>query len=176
MLSVVLQPDRQRIFLETGKRQMQKLITRAVPTGVNIVTVRSGDRINGMTVAWATQVSFKPRLIAVSIAPPRFTYGLIKESGFFCINALPEGAGRLARHFGFKSGRKVDKFKDIEYENALNGSPVIKEAYAYLECQVKDVFPSGDHEIFVGEVVDSGELSADVKPLIFRWEDFFGKK
>jgi len=155
---------------------MQSLITRAVPTGVCVVTVRTGEKINGMTVAWATQVSFKPRLIAVSIAPPRFSYGLIKESGFFCINALPESAMKLAKHFGFKSGRKTDKFKGIEYENALKGSPVLKEAFAYLECEVKDVFPSGDHDIFVGEVVDSGELKADAAPLIFKWEDFFGKK
>ncbi len=155
---------------------MQSLITRAVPTGVCIVTVRAGERINGMTVAWATQVSFNPRLVAVSIAPPRFTYGLIKESGFFCINALPEDAMDLAKHFGFKSGRKIDKFKGIRYENALHGSPVLKDAFAYLECELKDIFPAGDHEIFVGEVVDSGELLSEVKPLIFRWDDFFGKK
>lgn len=155
---------------------MQELITKAVPTGVCVVTVRAGEKINGMTVAWATQVSFKPRLVAVSIAPPRFTYGLVKESGFFCINALPEEGMKLAGHFGFKSGRKTDKFKDIKYENALNGSPVLKDAFAYLECQVKDVFPAGDHDIFVGEVVDSGEMKPDARPLIFKWNDFFGKK
>ncbi len=155
---------------------MQSLITRAVPTGVCVVTVRAGDRINGMTVAWVTQVSFKPRLIAVSIAPQRYTYGLIKESGFFCINALPEDEMKLAKHFGFKTGRKTDKFKDIEYENALNGSPVLKDAFAYIECGLRDVYPAGDHEIFVGEVVDSGERNREAVPLIFRWEDFFGKK
>ena len=155
---------------------MQSLITRAVPTGVCVVTVRAGERVNGMTVAWATQVSFKPKLIMVAIAPPRYTHGLLKESGFFCINALATESMDIARHFGFKSGRKVDKLKNVEYRNALHGSPVLEDAFAYLECKLKDVFPAGDHDMFVGEVVDSGELKPGATPLIFKWEDFFGKK
>jgi len=155
---------------------MQKTITRAVPTGVWVVTARSGDKINGMTAAWATQVSFKPRLVAVSIAPPRFTYSLINESGYFCLNLLSEDQIELANHFGFKSGRKVDKFKGVDYENGPKGSPILKDAVAYVECELKDTFKTGDHDLFVGEVIDAAELKKDARPLIFRWEDFFGKK
>ncbi len=155
---------------------MQKLISRAVPTGVHVVTARVGEKINGMTAAWATQVSFKPPMIAVAIAEPRHTYGMIKESGLFCLNALPSQALELARHFGFKSGRKVDKFQDIAYKNAQKGSPVLEDAYAYLECQVVHAYEAGDHVLFVGEVVDAGELNEDAEPMIFKWDDFFGKK
>jgi len=155
---------------------MQDAITKAVPTGVWVVTARSGEKINGMTAAWATQVSFKPRLVAVSIAPPRYTYSLIKESGYFCLNLLSEDQKELANHFGFKSGKKVDKFKGIDYENGLKGSPIIKEAIAYVECEVQDTFTTGDHDLFVGEVIDVAELKPEAKPLIFKWEDFFGKK
>ncbi len=155
---------------------MQKIITRAVPTGVWVVTVRAGEKINGMTAAWATQVSFKPSLVAVSIASPRYTHGLIKESGYFCLNLLAEDQMDLAKHFGFKSGRKVDKFKGIPYENAPKGSPILKDAVAYVECEVQDVVTTGDHDLFIGEVLDAAELKKDVPPLIFKWEDFFGKK
>ena len=155
---------------------MQNLITRTLPTGICIVTVRAGDKINGMTVAWATQVSFNPKLAAVSIAPQRFTYGMIKESGYFCINALSKDQGNIARHFGFKSGKKTDKFKDVKHRAALKGSPVLEDAVAYLECEVKDVFTAGDHDIFIGEVVDAGELRPGASPLIFTWEEFFGNK
>ena len=154
---------------------MQQTITRAVPTGVWIVTVRNGEIINGMTAAWATQVSFKPSLVAVSIAPPRYTHGLIKESGYFCLNLLSEDQKKLADLFGFKSGRKVNKFKGLDIMNALKGSPVLKDAVAYVECEVKDVVTAGDHDLFIGEVVDAAELRKDAKPMIFRWEDFFGK-
>jgi len=154
----------------------QKLITRAIPTGVHVVTVRTKDKINGMTAAWVTQVSFKPAMIAVAIAEPRYTHGLIKESGYFCINALPKEAMDLAKHFGYKSGRKKDKFKGIKYTNALKGSPVIEGAYAYVECELENVYSAGDHDLFIGTVVDVAELIEDADPLIFHWDDFFGKK
>jgi len=52
---------------------MQTLIARATPTGVYVVTVKAGDKINGMTAAWVTQVSFKPARVGVAIAPQRHT-------------------------------------------------------------------------------------------------------
>jgi len=155
---------------------MQELITKTVPTGVSVVTVRSGDKINGMTAAWVTQVSFKPVMIAVSIAPQRYTHGLIEQSRYFCINALPAESMDLAKHFGFKSGRKTDKFQGINYTNAIKGSPVLESAYAYIECELVHAYEAGDHTLFIGTVVDSSELKQNVKPFIFRWNDFFGKK
>lgn len=155
---------------------MQELITKIVPTGVSVVTVRSGDKMNGMIAAWVTQVSFKPVMIAVSIAPQRYTHGLIKESGYFCINALSVESIDIVKHFGFKSGRKIDKFKGMRYTNALKGSPILESAYAYAECEVAHAYKVGDHTLFIGSVIDSAELKEGAKPLIFRWNDFFGKK
>ncbi len=155
---------------------MQELITRSVTNGVYVVTVRKGDQINGMTAAWVTQVSFKPPMITVAIAPPRYTHGLIQDSGYFCLNALPEDAMEVAKHFGFKSGRKTDKFKGVKYSNALKGSPILEDAFAYLECQVVSTCEAGDHTLFNGEIIDSGELKPGARPLVFRWNDFFGKK
>ncbi|MEA1866503.1 MAG: flavin reductase family protein [Thermodesulfobacteriota bacterium] len=155
---------------------MQELITKTIPTGVSVVTVRSGDKINGMTAAWVTQVSFKPVMIAVSIAPQRYTYGQINESGYFCINAIPVESKDVAKHFGFKSGYKTDKFKGIRYTNALKGSPVLESAYAYVECELVHSYEAGDHTLFIGSVIDSAELKDGANPLIFRWRDFFDKK
>ncbi len=155
---------------------MQDFITKAIPTGVYIITVRKGDTINGMTAAWVTQVSFKPPLLAVAIAPPRYTYGLIKDSGYFCINTIPVDAMDLAKHFGFKSGRKTNKFKGYTYTNALKGSPVLDQASAYIECELQSTCEAGDHTLFIGSIVDHAVLREDAEPLIFKWSDFFGKK
>ncbi|NDY41278.1 flavin reductase [Dissulfurirhabdus thermomarina] len=155
---------------------MQAKISAALPTGVYVVTVRHGDRINGMTAAWVTQVSFKPPMAGVAVAPARYTHDLIQEAGRFCLNALPEGAADLARHFGFKSGRKVDKFKAVAYSSALRGSPVLEAACAYVECEVDGSCTTGDHTFFYGTVIDAGVLKEGTRPLVFRWEDFFGGK
>ncbi len=152
---------------------MQELLSNVISTGVYIITVRSGERINGMTAAWVTQVSFKPKLVVVSIAPARYTHNLIQESGFFCINTLSKDDIELAKKFGFLSGRNEDKFKDINYTNALKGSPIIEGAIAYVECEVVSSVDAGDHTLFIGQVVDAAILKEDKEPLIFKWKDFF---
>lgn len=152
---------------------MQDIVAKAITHGVYIVTTRTKERINGMTAAWVSQVSMNPLLLMVSIAPARYTYGLIKESGYFAINVLAEGQEELARSFGFRSGRKHDKFQNIPYFNALNGSPVLNDAMAFFECKLTDTFTAGDHSLFIGSIVDAGLLKSQLQALAFRWEDYF---
>jgi len=155
---------------------MQELISRTVSCGVYIITARHGDKINGMTAAWVTQVSFKPSLVGVAVSRQRYTYELIDASRVFCINAVSREQVQLAKEFGFKTGRRVDKFANVEYMNASKGSPILKAAYAYLECTVVQTVEMGDHLFVVGEVEDGAVLNEQAEPLIFRWGDFFGKK
>jgi flavin reductase (DIM6/NTAB) family NADH-FMN oxidoreductase RutF len=152
---------------------MQDIVSKAISHGVYVITVRSKEKINGMTAAWVSQVSLQPLMLMVSIAPARYTHGLIKESGYFAINALSEDQKDLAKHFGFKSGRMTDKFKGLSYFDALNGSPVLDVALAFFECKVADAFKAGDHTLFVGEVITARLLKGDKKPLVFHWEDYF---
>ncbi|MBE0425851.1 MAG: flavin reductase family protein [Nitrospirae bacterium] len=152
---------------------MQDIVSKGISHGVYIVTVRTKERINGMTAAWVSQVSFQPLLLMLSIAPARFTHNLIKESGYFAVNTLDKDIQNLAAAFGFKSGRKVDKFQNVPYFDAPNGSPIIESALAFLECKVVNMFTAGDHTLFVGEVVAAKLLKEDKVPLIFHWDDYF---
>jgi flavin reductase (DIM6/NTAB) family NADH-FMN oxidoreductase RutF len=152
---------------------MQDIVSKAISHGVYVITVRSKEKINGMTAAWVSQVSLQPLMLMVSIAPARYTHAMIKESGYFAINALSEDQKDIAKHFGFKSGRKTDKFKGLSYFDAPNGSPVLDGALAFFECRVADAFKAGDHTLFVGEVITARLLKSDKKPLIFHWEDYF---
>ena len=152
---------------------MQDIIAKGISQGIYIVTVRLKDKVNGLTAAWVSQVSFQPLLLMVSIAPARYTHGLIKESGYFAINTLKKDEEHLAQMFGFKSGRKFNKFENIKYFDALNGSPVLDEAMAFFECKLADTFKAGDHNLFIGEVIEATLLGAEDEPLIFQWEDYF---
>jgi flavin reductase (DIM6/NTAB) family NADH-FMN oxidoreductase RutF len=152
---------------------MQKLVSRAIVHGVYIVTVRAEDKINGMTAAWVSQVSFSPLLLMVSIAPPRYTHGLVEKAGYFAINTLPAGREDLAKHFGFKSGRKVDKLEGLPFSDGPNGSPILEDAMAYAECKLTQSVTVGDHTLFIGEVVAGDIIKKGVEPLIFHWESYF---
>lgn len=152
---------------------MQEVAFAALVHGVYVVTTRLGDRINGMTASWVSQVSLNPLLVMVSIAPPRFSHDLIKESGIFAINVLTSAQMDLGKRFGYKSGRKVDKFAGLDYLTAATGAPILPEAYAYLDLKLVATYPAGDHTLFVGEVVEAKVLKPQEQPLVFKKSDFF---
>ena len=128
---------------------MQEVAFTALVHGVYVITTRLQDQVNGMTAAWVCQVALgHPLLVMVSIAPPRFSHGLIKESGIYAINVLASGQEDLGKRFGFKSGRQVDKFAGLESTTAATGAPILPQAYAFLDLKLKDTFPAGDHTLF----------------------------
>lgn len=146
---------------------------RKVSNGVFIITTKCDDRINGMTAAWVTRVSFKPPLVSISIGKARFSHNLIKKGGVFAVNILKEGQIDIGKHFGFQSGREVDKFATIPYYTKATGSPILKDIAGWLDCKVVGSCDAGDHTIFLGEVVDAW-VDMDTTPLVYRREDFFG--
>lgn len=152
---------------------MQEIVSKAISHGVYIITVRVKEKVNGMTAAWVSQVSFQPLLLMASIAPERFSYDLIKQAGYFAVNTIDEDLENYAATFGFRSGRDSDKFQGVSYSEAPNGSPILEGAVAFCECKVIDTFPAGDHTLFIGEVVAGKLLKKSSEPLIFRWEDYF---
>jgi flavin reductase (DIM6/NTAB) family NADH-FMN oxidoreductase RutF len=141
-----------------------------VVNGTAVVTVKAAEKANGMTAAWYTRVSSNPPMVAVSISYRRFTYELIKRSGFFCLNLLAEDQLAVAKKFGFSSGRDSDKFKDIAYRSAKSGSPLIEGIAGFLDCKVVKMVEAGDHMMFIGEVINAG--ATDKRPLPARMEDY----
>lgn len=152
---------------------MQEVAFKALVNGVYVVTTRLGDKVNGMTAAWVSQVSLNPLLVMVSIAPPRYSHTLIKESGIFAINVLTSEQVDLAKRFGYKSGRKIDKFAGLDYLTASSGAPILPQAYAFLDLKLVHTFTAGDHSLFVGEVLEAKFLHPQSQPLIFKKSDFF---
>jgi len=147
---------------------------RKMTNGVYVITTRYEDKVNGMTAAWVTRVSFSPPLVLVSVGKTRFTHELIKKGKIFAINILKEGQIGIGKHFGFQSGKKVNKFANIPYDTSFTGSPILKEVAGYLDCSLVSSHKAGDHTIFLGEVIEAW-VDTKATPLIYRKEDFFGR-
>ncbi len=141
------------------------------PLGVYIVGSAHGDRINGMTAAWVSQVSFSPKMVAVAIAPERYTFDLVRKSGKFSLSLLGEDQLELAKRFGFYSGREENKFSGVDY-HLIDGLPVLDDCVAWVSCEVEGSCEAGDHVLFLGRVVKA-KLVDDRPVLLFRWEDYF---
>ena len=143
-----------------------------IASPVTVVTSKFGNKENGMTAAWVAQASFNPTLIMVSIAPERYTHDLIQKSKVFAVNILADYQIDIGKHFGFTTGKRVDKLAGIDCEAKKTGSPILKDCFGYLDCRVLSAFKAGDHTIFTGEVLEQFNHK-DKKPLIFRTNDFF---
>ena len=122
---------------------------------VAVVTMKVGDKLNGLTASWVCRVSDNPPLLPVSVGKTRYSLDLIRKSKAFCVNVLSESQNEFMQKFGCSSGADVDKFKGVKYRIGRTGSPIIEDVKAYLDCEVIDEKEAGDHIIFVGKVIDS---------------------
>ncbi|HVE79964.1 MAG TPA: flavin reductase family protein [Gemmatimonadaceae bacterium] len=133
--------------------------------GVYVIGVADGGRRNAFTAAWVTQVAFEPLLLALSVNPQNASAPLLRAGGGFVVNVLREGQLELARRFGTRSGRDEDKLAGVRWRPGRTGAPILEEALAYLDCEVSARVGVGDHELFVGRVVDGRVVARDARPL-----------
>ena len=131
--------------------------------GLYVVSSIDNNKINGQIANSLFQVTSDPQIIAVSINKENLTHDFIKKSKIFNISILSEKTSmEFIRNFGFKSGRKINKFNDINYKLGRNNSPIILDyTVAYIETKVIDHIDVGTHTIFIGEVKDADILSEE---------------
>ena len=127
------------------------------PLPVVMVSVAdSAGNNNIITVAWAGTICSNPPMVSISVRPERHSYGMIKETGEFVINLTTKDLTFATDYCGVKSGRDVDKFKEMNL-TALPASivkaPLIAESPVSLECKVTQIIPLGSHDMFLAEVV-----------------------
>ncbi|GAB4332764.1 MAG: flavin reductase family protein [Calditrichia bacterium] len=135
-----------------------KNFSRELAHPVTLVSCKSGNQENLVTVAWAVPVSFSPPLLAVSVSPKRFSHQLLAESQEFTVIVLADSQKQLSTLAGTKSGRDLNKwelpeFADIRLDGKKVATAGLKGALANLECQKINQVTAGDHTLFIGEVV-----------------------
>lgn len=126
------------------------------PLPVVMVSVAdAAGQYNIITLAWVGTVCSDPPMVSISVRPERYSYSIIKETGEFVINLTTRELVFATDYCGVKSGRDVDKFKEMKL-TALSGTqvkaPLIGESPVNLECKVKQVLSLGSHDMFVAEI------------------------
>jgi flavin reductase (DIM6/NTAB) family NADH-FMN oxidoreductase RutF/rubredoxin len=132
--------------------------------GLFVLTAKTGEKINGCITNTAIQVTTEPNQIAFAVNKANLTHDMVKESGRFVISIISEKAEfSLFKHFGFQSGRNVDKFADFDsYKLTESGIPYITAGInAYLEGEVVSASDLGTHTLFVCMVTDMEVLTED---------------
>jgi len=132
-------------------------IRRKYPEWVILVVARDAEgKPNVMPAGWGMICSGDPRLVCVSIGLPRYTHQCIEATGEFVFAWAGEAQAELVQYSGSCSGAECAKFEEFEIptaEPSVIDVPLLAEAAANLECTVHSTLRTGDHTIFVGEVV-----------------------
>ena len=123
---------------------------------VMISCKREGEKPNIITVAWAGTICSDPVMVSISVRKERHSYDIIKETGEFVINLVTKDLTFATDYCGVKSGRDVDKFKEmrltpVEVEGV--SAPAIFESPLNLACKVVEIKELGTHDMFIAEVV-----------------------
>ena len=120
--------------------------------------VGKNGKPNVLPLAWAMPTSREPALIAISVGLNRYSHGLIKETDEFVINIPTVDIIQETLACGRTSGRDHDKFGETgltPMPARKVKAPIVKECIAHLECKVHSQFKTGDHTVFVGEIVEA---------------------
>ena len=137
--------------------QAKKIALRKIPHGVYIVGVRQDSQLNAFTGTWLTQVSFAPPLVALGIKKDSHSFEMIKHARVFSVNLLGKDQKAIAEHFVKPAAVVGEKLKEVRHRAGKTGAPILEDAIAFVECEVREIANElGDHAVVIGEVVEAG--------------------
>lgn len=137
---------------------IKKQALRMFTYGLYAVTCIDGDEVNAFTANWLSQVSFEPPLLAVSVENDSKSLPMIEHSGKFAVNVLRSGQKALAGALGKSALKNPDKLANIPYD-IHEGSLVLRDAQAWVACEVRQSVPAGDSTLVLAEIVDAGVIA-----------------
>lgn len=157
---------------EADYDKLRRRVLWSFPSGLYVLGSRDGERRNGMTISWVTQVSFDPKLVGVGIEKTAFTHELVAAGGGFSLSTVAREDKAIIRRF--TKPVEVDvaamTLNGIAFHDGATGAPILDQAVAYVDCAVRQGVDCGGHTFFVGEVVDSGFQRAEDTEVL-RMED-----
>lgn len=158
-----------------------------LPAVLVSVADRAG-RSNVFTVAWTGTICSDPPMVSISVRPERYSYHMIEETGEYVINLTTESLAYATDYCGVKSGRDVDKWKEMGLTQIRGGhvqAPMVAESPVNIECRVTQKLELGTHHMFLAEVLavhvdeqymdETGRfLLNDAKPLVYSHGRYLG--
>lgn len=144
------------MILKKHKKALWKPGTIEYPLPAVMVSVGDIEKSNIITVAWTGVICSDPAMVYISVRPSRYSYEMIKQNNEFVINLTTEDLTYKTDWCGVKSGKNVDKFKEMnltKQKAEFVKCPMIAESPISLECQVVEEKDLGSHTMFIAKVL-----------------------
>ena len=145
---------------------LEKALGR-LSSGLYILTTSHGNLSSAMLASWVAQASFKPLGVTVAVARDRAIESLLHVGDRFVLNILEEGNYQpLMKHFLKRFPPGADRFEGVRTYPATNGSPILADALAYIECEVARRVECGDHWLIYSTVSVGRVSKPDAPPAV----------
>ncbi len=150
--------DRKIKKVKSIDNELQKALGR-ISSGLYIITATKGDVQSAMLASWVSQASFQPLGVTIAVAKDRAIESLMQVGDRFVLNILEDDNYQpLMKHFLKRFPPGGDRFAGIKIRTAENGSPILADALAYLECEVVSRMECSDHWLVYSQI-DTGKVS-----------------
>jgi flavin reductase (DIM6/NTAB) family NADH-FMN oxidoreductase RutF len=154
--------------------RLRRRVLWKMPSGLYVVgATDKGERRNAMTLNFATQVSFDPKWLGIGVEREAFTHELIAAGGVFSLCLVEREDRAIVRKFTkpVPVDLAAHTLNDFPFfAGPVTGAPVLSQAVAYVECEVRQTVEIGDHTLFLGEIANAGFLKDEETPVL-RMED-----
>lgn len=152
--------------------KLRRRVLWKMPSGLYVVGSRAGGRRNLMTLNWATQVAFEPKLLAISVEREAVTHQLIHDGQVFSLSLVDREDRAIVRKFTkpVEEDSPSGTLNGFAVRQARTGAPILEQAAAWMDCEVRQEVAAGGHTLFIGEILDCG-FSKSEETEILRMED-----
>jgi len=145
-----------------------KKAIRSLSYGLFIITAEHEGKDNGQTANTCFQITADPVQVAIGINKNNYTHELISKSGKFGVGILDQNGHDLARTFGYRSGREVNKFEKIKAHRGVSGMLLPDQVLATFEAEVVNTMDTGTHTLFLGKVT-AAEVLGNGEPMTYAY-------
>jgi flavin reductase (DIM6/NTAB) family NADH-FMN oxidoreductase RutF len=136
--------------------EAKKTLLRKIPYGLFIVGAKAGEEVSAGTVNWLAQASFRPPMLMVALQGGSKLHSLAEASKALAVSFLKQGQQEIASAFFRPSVQEGEKINGHRFTLTNHtASPVIEEAFGWVETRVFEIVKRGDHSVFIVEVIDS---------------------
>ena len=136
-------------------------------TGVTVITTEAGGEKFGFTANSYTSVSLDPPLILFCLHKDSKGCPVFLKNGNFAVNILANDQMEVSNGFANRELSAEERYQLVSYRPGQTGSPILDGAMGYLDCRLSSSLESGDHVIFIGEVIDMGHRPEKTPPDLF---------
>ena len=147
--------------------------------GLYVLTAKDDAKDNGCIINTVMQVTSNPLQVAIAVNKKNYTNEMIQKTRKFNLSILSEKADfEIYKHFGYQSGREVDKFASFtEAKRSPNGVLYItKGTNAYISAYVQQEVDLGTHSLFIAQLVAAESLSDDKSATYDYYQNFVKPK